>query len=172
MPRTPPSGLLSAVKRAAAIPVAMSGGTSALANWDAASASNSMASTSCNNSLRCSALMPDRPAAPPRCVSRSADATAPVANLIGCWGWCCRTSSGISRRSSGGRRGGFRAGCYFGSREDLACSEHFPLAHLGTGASALTFAGAIPLRLVPGRRLLGSLAGRPKQLWPLASLEL
>ena len=67
MPRAPPSCLLSAVRRAAAMPVAMSGGTSALANWDAASASNSMASASCSNSLKCSALMPDRPAAPSLC---------------------------------------------------------------------------------------------------------
>ena len=47
---------------------------------DAASASNSVASASCSNSLKCSALMPDRPAAPSQCVSRSADGIAPVAN--------------------------------------------------------------------------------------------
>ena len=45
---------------------------------------NSRASKACNNSLRCSARMPDRPAALPHRASRSALATARVES---CTGW-------------------------------------------------------------------------------------
>ena len=76
MPRKPPSGLQSAVRRAKASPVTLSAGTSALVSSVAADARSSNESTSASSILRCSACMPESPAAPPRRASRKAAATA------------------------------------------------------------------------------------------------
>ena len=106
MPRTPPSGLRNAVRRAIASAGGMSAGTRACASCVAASARSSMAVTSCNRSFRCSARMPERPGAPPRRAERRADATARALRWIGWAGWCESSSGGTSVRGTGGRRVG------------------------------------------------------------------
>ena len=63
------------------------GGTMPCARLVAASVSSSSASKSCKSNFKRSALMPDKPAAPPRRASRSALATARVESWTGRSGW-------------------------------------------------------------------------------------
>ena len=106
IPRTPPSGLRKAVSRAMAKPAAMSEGTLACARHVAASVSNSNASKSWKSNFKCSALIPERPAAPPRRASRSAVATAREDKRRGSSGWYCSRCCGSAARAAGGRLAG------------------------------------------------------------------
>ena len=106
MPRTPPLGLLRAVRRAKARAATTSDGTSALAKQVPAYASSSKPSASCSITCRCSARMPDRPGALPRLLVRKAAARASGVMRGKASGVNAITSLGMWSRGSGGRRSG------------------------------------------------------------------
>ena len=127
MPRTPPLGLLRAVRRAKARAATTSDGTSALAKQVPAYASSSKPFASCSSTCRCSARMPDRPGALPRLLVRKAAARASGVMRGKASGVNAITSLGMWSRGSGGRRSGSVSASQVASVRSWRARETSPL---------------------------------------------